>query len=306
MSLDTMRMRYFIAIAKSGSLTRAASELHVAQSALSVHLRSLEEELDTQLFDRTPRGVCLTGAGEILFAHCLSIMRAVEQAEHETREHNTHPSGEVLLGIIFSLFPTLGMAVMEKCKQRFPLIKLTICEGDSKSLKNSIDNQIHDLVVMPQEIANRTALELFEESMYVIGPAGYFPSNNAIINLADIIELPLILPPRQHGIWQTLNMIFDADQRQPNIVWEIEGLSATKHAIRKGLGFSILTKSAISDDTGHLSYAKIANPEVKRVMVLDMATTHPATRAMQEVHKLVLQVVRESETEGHWQCIHSA
>ncbi|MDW6003301.1 LysR family transcriptional regulator [Vibrio mangrovi] len=291
MTLDTMRMRYFLEIARAGSLTRAAKELHVAQSALSLHLRSLEDDMGTSLFDRLPRGVTLTEAGKILFSHCQSIMRAIEQAEHATKDVGVNPTGDVIIGIIFSLFPTLGISILEDCKKRFPGIRVMMCEGDSKRLRESLENQTHDIVIMPQDIPAPTAQVLFEESMYVIGPAGYFPSDSATIHPREVLQLPLIVPPEKHEIWFTINSFSEREGIQPNIVWRIEGLAATKHAIRCNLGFSLLTLSAISDgmEKEQYSFAKISNGDVNRVIVLDMATSHPATRAMKEVHQLILE-----------------
>jgi LysR family nitrogen assimilation transcriptional regulator len=69
MALDLLKMRYFTKIAELGSFTRASGELGVAQPALSLHMRGLEEQLGVQLLNRTPRGVIATEAGRTLLVH---------------------------------------------------------------------------------------------------------------------------------------------------------------------------------------------------------------------------------------------
>lgn len=302
MALDTMKMRYFVAIAQLGSLTRAAAELRVAQSALSIHMRTLEEELGTQLLNRTSRGVSLTDAGEILLSHSQSILRAIEHAEQATRDQGAHPSGNVVLGMIYSLFPPLGIPVLRECKQRFPRIRLAVSEGDSRALRDALDNQSHDLAITLGNVAKPTAVKLFKEALYAVGPAGYFPGHDATIQLADALGLPLILPPQRHGIRITLESHASALGIKLNIAWIIEALAGTKLAIQSGFGFSILARSAVYDDmlAGRLSCARILDDTMTRTLVLDMAVNHPPTRAVLEVRKIVLEVARKLGRDGHW------
>jgi LysR family nitrogen assimilation transcriptional regulator len=302
MTLDTMRMRYFAAIAQAGSFTRAAGELRVAQSALSTHMRALEDELGTRLFSRTSRGIVLTDAGETLHSHARSILRAIAQAEEATREQGMHPSGDVVLGIINSLFPTLGIPVLETCKRRFPRIRLAVSEGDSRGLREALESQTHDLAVTLHNVAKPSAVRLFDEALYVVGPPGHFPGADATMWLADALRLPLILPPPKHSIRFSLERNAAALGVALDAAWLIEGLAATKAAIRHGFGFSILARSAVHDDAraGRLSCARLLDTTMSRSLVLDMATNHPPTRAMLEVRRIVLELVRTLGRDGHW------
>src|SRR6516165_7520878 len=70
--MDLRQLRYFVGIVQAGSLSRAADQMHVAQSALSHHLASLETELARQLVTRSPKGILLTEAGAVLYLHAES------------------------------------------------------------------------------------------------------------------------------------------------------------------------------------------------------------------------------------------
>lgn len=301
MILDTLRMRYFAAIADAGSFSRAAAELRVAQSALSVHMRGLEEDLGTQLFNRLPRGIVLTEAGETLLTHTRSILRAVTLAEQATRDRGLHPSGDVGLGMINSLFPALGISLLRTCRARFPGIRLAIAEGDSRHLREALDHQALDIAVTLQTVAGPTAVPLFHEALYVIGPPGHF-AEDATLWLADALKLPLVLPPREHAVRIVLEDHAVALGIAPNLKWQIEGLAATKAAIRDGFGFSILARSAVHEEArdGLLSCARLLDETMTRCLVLDMASNHPPTRAMLEVRSLVLELAMTLGREGHW------
>ena len=81
--MDLRQLRYFVGIVQSGSLSRAADQLHVAQSAISHHLASLESELDRQLVTRGPKGIQLTEAGSVLYRHAEAILRHLDFAKQD-------------------------------------------------------------------------------------------------------------------------------------------------------------------------------------------------------------------------------
>ena len=84
--MDLRQLRYFVGIVQAGSLSRAADHLHVAQSAISHHLASLEAEMAKPLVTRGPKGIALTEAGTILYRHAEAILRHVEFAKQDAMQ----------------------------------------------------------------------------------------------------------------------------------------------------------------------------------------------------------------------------
>jgi LysR family transcriptional regulator, nitrogen assimilation regulatory protein len=85
--VDLRKLRYFVSICETGSLSKASAKVSVAQSALSKHLAELEEELGTELVDRSPSGVKPTQGGRILLDHARAILLQVEGAKAAVRSH---------------------------------------------------------------------------------------------------------------------------------------------------------------------------------------------------------------------------
>src|SRR5208282_4287764 len=106
--MDLRQLRYFVGIVQAGSLSRAADRLHVAQSAISHHLSSLEAELERQLVTRGPKGILLTEAGSVLYRHAEAILRHVEFAKQDAMSALNVPSGRVSIGFPVALASILA------------------------------------------------------------------------------------------------------------------------------------------------------------------------------------------------------
>lgn len=83
--MSLAQIRYFVAVAEEGHVGRAAKRLRIAQPPLSRHIRSLEDELGTTLFERTPRGMQLLPPGEVFLDRAKRILAAVDEAADATR-----------------------------------------------------------------------------------------------------------------------------------------------------------------------------------------------------------------------------
>ena len=99
MSVDLRGLRSFVAIASAGSISRAASNIHIAQPALSAQVRQIEEQLGAELLERSYRGVRLTAAGVRFLVHAKGILRQVDIALEDVREAVSVPTGRVAVGL---------------------------------------------------------------------------------------------------------------------------------------------------------------------------------------------------------------
>lgn len=91
--MSLTQLDYFVAVAEEQHVGRAARRLHVSQPPVSRQIRSLEDELGTVLFERTPRGVRLLPAGQRFLAHARAILAAVAAARHAVGEPAAAPTG---------------------------------------------------------------------------------------------------------------------------------------------------------------------------------------------------------------------
>lgn len=91
--MSLSQIRYFVAVAEEGHVSRAAKKLNISQPPLSRHIRTLEEELGTELFERTARGMRVLPAGEAFLKHARQILASVDRAVAELRDSNFGQAG---------------------------------------------------------------------------------------------------------------------------------------------------------------------------------------------------------------------
>jgi DNA-binding transcriptional LysR family regulator len=119
--MDSRQLRYFIAVYQQRNLSRAADQASVAQSALSHHISNLEAEFATPLFERKPRGMEPTAAGERLYEHARIILRAMAAAEREIKEGGSVIAGDISIGMANSGVKAIGVPLMRPSSPNIPI-----------------------------------------------------------------------------------------------------------------------------------------------------------------------------------------
>src|SRR5579863_7168300 len=133
--MELRHLRYFVAVAEEGHITRAAARLGIQQPPLSQQIRALEAELDVRLFHRKPRGVELTQAGQALYAEAQAILRQVESAVAATRRTARGEAGRIGLGFTSSasFHPFVPQAI-RTYREAHPLVALSLDESGTAEL----------------------------------------------------------------------------------------------------------------------------------------------------------------------------
>lgn len=119
-------LRYLMSVARHGSIRAASSELNIAQSAVSRRLQALEYQLGTPLFERKPRGVALTEAGELLYSYCLNSTFAIERLYSEIDELRGLRRGRVRLASMESAVPSVLCNAIDAFRIKHPNIAFSV------------------------------------------------------------------------------------------------------------------------------------------------------------------------------------
>lgn len=209
-------MRYVVAIAEHGALSKAASQVFVAQSALSFQLAQLEAELGVSLFLRTRRGVELTEPGKAFLAHAQAILRQVEDARASVHSTGGEPTGKVVFGIPHSVSNALALPLLQAVRQQLPQVELELTEELTGNLIAQLRTGLLNLAVLFDDghLAEFLHQRVLTERLSLIAlakPDG--PRTPASITFKKALEQPLILPAAPHGV----RPIIEAAARQKGL-----------------------------------------------------------------------------------------
>jgi DNA-binding transcriptional LysR family regulator len=170
--LELTPLRYLLAIASSGSLTRAARRLRVSQPAISVAMRKLETRLGTSLLLRSPKGVELTPAGVELAHRAEEVFGVLARAEEHIRGLQSGDSGRFIVGCYHSFGAFFLPGVLTGLARTAPGIELSLWEGTADQVRDAVvDRTVHfGLMVSPRPHPELVLVKLFKEVVGVFVP----------------------------------------------------------------------------------------------------------------------------------------
>jgi LysR family hydrogen peroxide-inducible transcriptional activator len=142
------QLRYFCAVAKEGSFTRAAEHEHVAQPSLSQQVRKLEDELGARLLDRLGRTVRLTSFGQAFMQRAEAILREVSDAKREMEEMAGNDRGRIAVGAIPTVAPYFLPERLASFALKFPGVRVSVVEETTPVLLERLQEAAIDIAVL--------------------------------------------------------------------------------------------------------------------------------------------------------------
>ena len=298
------QLQYFLRIAELKSFSKASAHLHVAQPALGLQVRKLEEELGVKLLNRHSRGVTPTEAGLLLRDHALVIVRQVERAKQSVTDLAGPPRGKIAVGLTPTLNLILATQLVERCRSECPEISLSIVDAMSEDLMEWVENDRLDLAFSynPSAVKGLVCEPLLTEDLCLIGPGGENGGQPETARIAELARLPLILTSAASGLRALAEEAARANKIDLNLVLEIDSVTATKEMVAKGIGYAILPLGAVHREVGdgRLTARRFARPTLSRNMYLAYSASHPGSNATTAIREVMRQVVQENLASGDW------
>lgn len=302
--MDIKQLRALLAVAETGSVTRAADVLHIVQPAVSRQLKLLEEDVGIALFERGRYGMELTESGEILAEHARRALLELGRARAEIQPSDARISGVVTIGLLPSTADLLAGPLLTAVKARHPSVSLRVSVGYAGHLRDWLESGEIDATLLynPKATPTIQVQPLLGESLCVVGPRSSDLSPDRPLTLADIATWPMVLPSAPHGIRNMLEQARPGAGATLDVVAETNAMSVQKSLVARGHGFTILPSIAVTEDIARdeLRAAPLSDPGLQRTIVLALPNTRRIAAAVRAVTALLVDEMRGAVERGDW------
>lgn len=232
--MDILQLTYFKKIAELENVSKAASELMVAQPALSKVIRTLETELDTKLFDRVGKKIYLNNNGRILLKHTNKILNHLEQLKAEIADENGSMTGNV--SVSFQAATRMIPQILLEFKQKYPTIKIIIKKTDT------LINENCDFLIYSSRhhIQSDKDTILLKEHCYIAMSNKHRLANQEFVDMHDLKDEDFIILQSNKSLYDLLYEFSSDSGFIPNISLECDHQTAVLALIEHNMGVALI------------------------------------------------------------------
>ncbi|WP_119167757.1 LysR substrate-binding domain-containing protein [Algihabitans albus] len=233
--LDLDLLRAFVAIAETGSFTRAGQDLGRTQSAVSMQIKRLEDQLESRLLDRSRRNVAVTGEGRLLLGYAKRLLQLNDEAVAQLLRPEV--DGAVKLGTPDDYATCFLPGILASFAQAAPRVRIDVACDESLDLIGEVEAGRLDLALLTRTPAMRDGEALRRERLVWCASPGS-PALRAE-------PLPLALFPEGCLFRQLVAQAFDAEGRDWRVAYSSPSLTALAAAVSAGLAVTVLAESTV-------------------------------------------------------------
>jgi LysR family hydrogen peroxide-inducible transcriptional activator len=245
--MELHQLRYFLAVARSHSFTRAAEHQHVAQPSLSQQIRKLETELGAPLFDRLGRRIRLTALGERFLEHARRVLADLEGARRDVDEILGVSRGQVSVGVIPTVAPFLLPRVLGRCAREFPKVSVSVREDLTNSLLRQLAEGEIDLALLslPVKGPEFVAEPLLADRMLLAVPSKHHSwRQHRRVALRDVARESFLLLKDGHCFRNDVLELCKTSRLNPHVVFEGGQFDTLVAMVAAGAGVTLLPEMA--------------------------------------------------------------
>ncbi|NOY52033.1 MAG: LysR family transcriptional regulator [Deltaproteobacteria bacterium] len=251
--MDDHKLKVFCSVAETKSFSKASKAMYLTQPAISLQIRSLEEDLGTKLFTRSNKAVSLTKTGEILYRHAKKILSYYGEIEKEINEATGLVKGKLMIGASTTLATYYLPNVIVKFKKRYPDILIDFERGNTRKIIDSLLHARIDLGLVEGEV-NDQRLEVEKmnsDELLLIVNSDHPWAGRQDLSIHEIIEEPYIMREEGSGTRQVVESTLERagiHAGDLHVEMLLGSTEAIKTAVENGLGISIISGSAVQKE----------------------------------------------------------
>jgi len=297
--MDIRRIKNFVTVVETGSIARAAQALHIAQPALSVQMRRMENLVGCQLLSRSSRGVVPTVTGIEFCRRAKETLRMLEALRAIGQEMASSPSGHVVIGAPASAGNMIAVPLVNAVRKRYPAITLGLMESPSVYLGELLLRGRLDIAVLFDENLpmGMQVLPVIVEDLFVVG----LEAGGEELDLQRLKGVGLVMPARPNSVRSLLDRACADRGIALEVVAEVSSPYTMVQLVRSGIGATVLPWSMLSVlQPSDLPVARITNPVLTRTIAVATATDVPQSPHLIAVKSLLVDILGKLVSSSQW------
>lgn len=266
-----MRLRQlenFVAVCNLGSISRVAEQMHVAQPALGLQVRGLEDEMDAQLLGRHARGVRPTEAGLLVVQWATQTIANAKALKQQLRLASSSMAGTLTLGLTPSVATAFAMPILLEVQRVLPNLRLHLSEELGHLLRVAVKSGRVDLALVFDAPGGATEVKvkLLTESLYFVTSRGTPQAERGPIAMAHVLEHPMAMPGTADSLRTAVENAARTLDLPLKVEYEIQSVWVILKLVRSGIASTILPMPMVIDDikAGTVIARRIESPALRR------------------------------------------
>ncbi len=286
-------IRSFLAVARVGDFTRAASELHLSQSALTVQVRQLETDLGVTLFDRGKRRVVLTHVGKELRAPLERILIDAETVASTSREMSGLRRGLVAMAVLPNIAAHILPQALATFTKSHPGIVVQVHDIVSERIIEEVKKETVDFGLGCKLGADRElkTSPFFNDGLCAFVPSGHRLARRSSLLLKEIATSPLIVTGHDTSMRGIIEHALRRERLPSTFAYEVNYVRTAITFVRVGIGIAILAESTVKvEDMAGVRRIPIANARLGRKIEVIQRKDRSLSPAASEMLEMLRQV----------------
>lgn len=295
---ELRHVRAFLKVAELASFTRAAGVLHVSQSALTVQIKQLEEELGVLLFDRNKRGVSITSSGRDLIGPLQRLVEDADAIVGFARDISSVRTGNISIAALPSIAAGPLPHAIRVFLKHYPEVRITVQDVVADRVRELVAGRAVDLGLgtAGRRDSEIDAKPLYQDRLAAFVPAAHPLAQRDETTLRELSDFELILPNRESSVRRLVESAMGRERISFLVRHETNYMPTAIAMVCSGLGVAILPDSAASNARQGLVCLPIRKPLMNRQICLlqraDRTLSPAAARFVQVLQNAVLQKAR--------------
>jgi LysR family transcriptional regulator, transcriptional activator of the cysJI operon len=268
--MNNEALKTFVTLVEVKNFTKTAELLMMSQPSVSLHIKNLEKEFQTQLFLRSPKYLKITPTGKILYDRAKQIITIYEQTKQDILEQHNIIRGELKIGASFTIGEYILPSLLMDLQKDYPELELQVIIGNTEEIIQSVRLfQVDIGLIEGQTNEKELSVHPFlQDELFIISSNDHKLANKDGVAISELQNQAWITREVGSGTREYLNHVIRSNGLKTKSLLTISSNQGIKETVINGMGLSLLSRSVIKRDVLHknLSIIKLKNHSFTRTL----------------------------------------